>query len=317
MTLLKIYKEKNSDPAWNERFFSLAKNKQGRVFKYINTNFRTQSAFATQFTRFENVEGVARSDWGVQDTHSQEVDKQRVVKLLEAELFQGFKENGGMTYRKTAKGVSYRKYIDEGFEESEKWIINYFYLLNGNYDNEHNHIPIKTKEVLNLLNLLGIGEKNLLDLLSEFLKAKNKEDLIKEDLFYIMSFYADLEFLEMYFHSNPEEKGELHAYILNNLQQENDQCCISHKYRTGGNYAYGMLMDEVKVFYVTYILLKIKWQETKYVFNKLLEEYNKIFPFNDKEQVVAYLQGEINIFEPILFDVFGEYGGGGRTCFIH
>lgn len=305
MNLLKIYKKKNEDLVWRERFFSLAKGKEGRVFKYINTNFRTQSSFVTQFTRFENVEGVARSAWGVQDTHSQEVDKQRVVKLLEAELFQIFKESGEVKYRKTAKGESYKKYIDESFGEGGKWIINYFYLLNGSYDNEHNHIPIKTKEVLNLLNLLSVKEGDLLNLLSEFLKARNKEDLIKKDLFYVMSFYADMEFLEMYFHSKPEEKGELHEYILNNLQQENDQCCISHKYKTGGNYAYRMLMDEVKVFYVTYILLKIKWQETKYVFNKLLEGYNKIFPLNDKEQIIAYLQGEIDVFEPILFDVFG------------
>ena len=78
MNLLEEYKHKNKDPAWRDMFSSLAKNKQGRVFNHINTNFRTQNAFVTQFTEFEKVEGVSRCDWETQSVGGQEFDKHRV-----------------------------------------------------------------------------------------------------------------------------------------------------------------------------------------------------------------------------------------------
>lgn len=301
MALLEIYKDKNKDSDWAEKFFSLAKNKKGNVFKYINTNFRTQSAFTHQFKEFEGVEGVERNEWRMQDAHKQEVDKQRVVKLLEAKLFQEFK-NGGLRYKKTEKGISYKKHINYEFLENEKWIVNYLYLINGNYVNEKNHIIERTKEVLRLFQLLNLEDK-VSTLFKNVLNAGDIKKLMREDLFYIMSFYDDVEFLEMYFKSNAEEKQELHEYIIKNFGEQNDLCCISRKYKPGGNYNYTMAIDEMRVFYTTHLLLKIKMESLQGVLVSLLSMYGENFEL-DQKKVLTYIKEEDEIFEPILLDVF-------------
>ena len=303
MKLLEIYKEKNNDAAWKNRFFSLAKGNAGSVYKYINTNFRTQKSFISQFTSFEGVESIDRADWRVQDGNKQEVDKQRVVKLLEARLFQEFK-NGGLEYRKTEKGRSYRKYIDKKFGESERWVINYLYLLDGNYQNEKNHIIERTREILGLFHMLGLTASDVLpSYFKEFFGAEDKKGIINKDLFYIMSFFADPDFLEIYFKSAESDKQELYEYISQNLQKENDLCCISQKYKTGGNYSYSMVLDEVRVFQMTYFLLNSRGGSQKFNFEGLLDECKEIFDF-DSEEVVRYTREESEVFDLIFSNVF-------------
>ena len=301
MTLLGIYKNKNGNVDWVEKFSSLAKNNKGSVFKCINTNFRTQKSFIHQFESFESIEGVGRDEWPVQDTNKQEYDKQRVVKLLEAKLFQEFK-NGGLRYKKTKKGVSYRKYIDYEFSEDEKWIVNYLYLVNGNYTNEKNHIIEKTREILKLFQLLKL-EDEISTLFKKALSAGNVKELVKEDLFYVMSFYDDVEFLEIYFNSTKEEKTELQKYIIKNYEEQNNLCCVSKKYRSGGNYRYNMAIDEIKVFYTTHLLIKAKTENLQETFACLLNMYKENFKI-DKEKILTYIKEEDEIFEAILLDVF-------------
>ena len=301
MSLLEIYKDRNNDSAWMERFSSLAKNNKGRVFEYVNTNFRTQKAFITHFKEFENIESVERGDWNTQKNHGQEADKHRVVKLSEAKLFQVYKSGEDLKYRKTQKGVSYKKYIDLNLQENESWIINYLYLINGNYGNKNNHIIERTKEVLKLFQLLDLGDKESL-LFKSAHNTKNQKELFEEDLFYTMSFYDDIEFLEIYFKSDTEEKKELQEYIIKNFEEKNNLCCISRKYKSGGNYSHGMAIDEIKVFYTTFLLIKIKDKNQQNIFTSLLDAHNKFFKLN-KYAILDHIQKEHNIFEPISLDI--------------
>lgn len=302
MKLLDIYKEKNSDHVWKLKFFSLADGKSGRVFKYINTNFRTQHSFINQFNEFEKVENVVRESWETYQNYSPEKDKHRVIKLLEAQLFKKQLIEQSSRYVKTKKGILYKKYIDKRYGKNESWIINYLYLLNGNYRNEKNHIFETTKELVKNLTMLDIEINDILLLCKETLKAKKLEDLVRKDLFYVMSFHGDIEFLEVYFKSNNTEKQTLHKYILKNIAENNKLCCISHKYASGGNYSLSMAIDEIKVFYLTFILSRITNNGLEYIYSNLLKTYNKIFSFN--EGIVAdYLQQESEIFDLILEDV--------------
>lgn len=296
--LLEVYKEKNADPAWKNTFFSLGRNMKGRAFKYQNTNFRHQKSYIHHFTQFEEIEDKDRADWPTQDGHGQEIDKQRVVKMLESKLFKrGLGSH--VSYNKTEKGFSYRKYIDRKFADNESWIINYLYLLDGNYGNEKNHVVQTTKEILKLTHLIDINEDKRSHLFKDVLLAKKTKDIIQKDLFYLMSFYGDPEFIEIYFHSVDQEKETLHEYIIKNIEEDNKLCCISHKYRQGGNYSFPMAIDEIKVFYITSLLLEIKSTNVQYVFNKLLAEYGRFFDFN-RDVVFDYLEEEMEVFESIL-----------------
>ncbi len=309
MSILDIYKERNTNVAWKTKFVSLATGNKGRLFNYINTNFRQQKSFIPQFEKFENVENIDRNNWEIQEGHGQEKDKQRVVKLLEAMLFQRKQKQQAsprsgrqFVYKKTDKGVSYKKYIDKKYEKDQSWIVNYMYLLNGNYGNEKNHISQATKRLLDILRMLNISEKDLPNLFKEIIDTKKVRELITKDLFYVISLYGDIEFLEMYFNSSATEKKELHDYITTNLDNRDTICCISNKYRAGGNYSHPMAIDEIKVFYFTYVLLKPKSKNLKYVLGNLLNVYGKFFNFNKKE-TREYLNEESKIFDLILEEV--------------
>lgn len=316
MSLLDTYKERNADPSWKIEFSRLAEGKSGRVFKYFNTNFRTQKSFVSQFSRFERVENVSRDEWHT-GGHGQESDKQRVVKLLEAQLFQRVKHIDATTnqeellYKKTGKGQSYKKYISKfrnaNQNANRNWIINYFYLLNGNYGNEKNHIVETTKKILGVSRMLEICERNLYQFLIGAIHTKNNDgnntrklvSLMNNEFFYIMSFYNDIEFLEIYFKSNVQAREELHNYITDNWQARNTACCISEKYKSGGSYSYLQALDEIKVFYLTYMLLSIKTTHIRSVFKNLLTKYVRNFPTNQKI-VFDYLMEESETFFVIL-----------------
>lgn len=309
MSILDIYLSRNSNSHWKTTFVSLAKGNKGRFFNYINTNFRQQKSFISQFNEFEPVEDVDRSQWDVQEHHGQERDKQRVVKLLEARLFQrkfvasqSLQAERQYTYNKTDKGNSYRKYIDKKCEDAQSWIINYVYLLNGNYGDEKNHILEATKRLLEIFRILNVPGEDISHLFDEIIHTKRVADLVTKDLFYIISFYGDIEFLEMYFAASDEEKTDLHNYILANLKNKDITCCVSNKYVSGGNYSHPMAIDELKVFYFTYVLLKLKSKDLNYVLDNLLDSYGQFFKF-DKNETLEYLNEESEIVYLILEEV--------------
>ncbi len=110
MSLLNIYKEQNKNLDWFEKYHSLGKNKRGRVFGYINTNFRTQSSFISHFKEFENVEDIDRKDWTI-TSYGQESDKHRVVNMLSSKLFkkEKIKKKEKIFYIQKQRKVKYIK----------------------------------------------------------------------------------------------------------------------------------------------------------------------------------------------------------------
>jgi hypothetical protein len=138
MSLLEIYKKKNEDGNWFADHSTLGKGMAGRMFEYTNTNFRTQSAFMAQFLKFLEIENKPREEWEKQEHHGQEIDKHRVVNMIQSKLFK--KDVDGL-YSRTAKGHLYGDFAKmENLSEDDKWFINYLFLINGYYFNRKNYI---------------------------------------------------------------------------------------------------------------------------------------------------------------------------------
>lgn len=50
--ILDYYLRKNEDPEWVTKYSSLAKENDGKIFEYVNTNFRKLDSFENAFIEF-------------------------------------------------------------------------------------------------------------------------------------------------------------------------------------------------------------------------------------------------------------------------
>ncbi|MFA5208006.1 MAG: hypothetical protein WC428_05100 [Candidatus Paceibacterota bacterium] len=303
MSLLEVYKEKNRDNEWLEKYSGLAKDKFGRFFEYTNTNFRSQSSFIGDFTEFSKIENKPSSQWPTNKKTGQKDHKHMVVNMVQSKLF---KKNSDNLYSKTTKGVFYGDFIKIEMPDHEKWFINYIFLLNGYYFNRKNYIVNRTEDLLNsLLSVDGITEELLTRETEKILKLKKNSfsEMIRQDFFYLHSFYNDSDFLINYLRSSIAEKEELAKYIEENRENKDYKCCISKKYQLGGNFNQSMLLDEVKVFLLTFSFIKIENKNLNNVYRLIIDIFDqKISSFN-KDFVFSYLVENKDIFDPIFEEI--------------
>ena len=303
MSILEIYKRKNSNHEWFDDHFSLADDAHGRVFEYTNTNFRKQDSFMTHFSSFLEVENLPRTNWPKQENHGQEIHKHMVINMIQSKLFK--KDLNGF-YSKTAKGVSYKDFIQLELSENEKWLINYLFLLNGYYLNRKNYIIQRIKEdILGFLLVTDGITSELLIKEAKSLLLLAQEDiyiLLRKDFFYIHSFYNDSEFLTAYLRSTNNEKEELANYIEQNLKNSTFNCCISKKYKSGSNFTKAMLLDEIKVFLVTFLFIQTKALNLNSIYTKFVDIFTENIDVLTKKTVLDFLFSNKNIFDVI----FGE-----------
>ncbi|MDD2636940.1 MAG: hypothetical protein PHW82_15715 [Bacteroidales bacterium] len=303
LSLLDIYKERNKDKDWLENYSGLSKNKFGRLFEYTNTNFRTQKAFITGFEKFLEIENKERSRWVKSKNAKQETHKQMVVNLVQSKLF---KKNISSSYSRTKKGFLYGKFIEEEMQSSEKWLTNYLFLLNGYYFNRKNYIINRTEDLLGyLLSVNEITEELLISKIKEILKlTKNSfSEMIRKDFLYIHSFYNDSDFLTIYLRSSLNEKEELAEYIETNRNNKDYRCCISKKYQISGNFNQSMLLDETKVFLLTFLFIKADKKNLNNVYQVVVDIFNDNITILDKNFILDYLYKNRDIFDPIFEEI--------------
>lgn len=302
MSLLEIYKNKNNDKDWFEDHFSLGKGKAGRMFEYTNTNFRKQDSFIGHFLKFQEIENLPRESWPKQASHGQEIHKHMVINMIQSKLYKKNKEG---LFSKTNKGTLYSNFITAEMPEEEKWLVNYLFLLNGYFLSQKNYIIYRVKENLlgQLLSADGLNEELIINSAKELLNTETIGQLFRSPFFYIHSFYNDSDFLINYFRSTEEEKEELAQYIENNLQNKTFQCCISSKYRLGGNFNKEMIQDETKVFLLTLLFVRLKNVNLSNIYNIFVNTFNSSIAVINTRNVLTYLNANTSVFEPIFYDV--------------
>lgn len=304
MNILNIYKEKNNNQAWFEDHFSLAYGTHSSIFEYTNTNFRKQDSFLSHFSSFLEIENSPRVDWPRQANHGQEIHKHMVMNMIQSKLF---KKDVNDLYSKTAKGVLYADFINSNISGQEKWIINYLFLLNGYYLNRKNYIIHRVRDDIlpSLVATDGITLSFLIKEAKALLSSEQRDiyDSLRNDFFYIHSFYNDQDFLIAYLRSTKEEKEELANYIEQNLKNSQFNCCISKKYKSGGNFNRAMLLDETKVFLVTLLFTQTKNANLDNIYKKFTEIYLDNIGTLSKKTVLGYLYKNKDIFDSIFEDI--------------
>ena len=302
MTLLEIYKEKNENNEWFTTHSSLAKDAMGRMFEYTNTNYRTQKAFTDQFEKFLEIENKERDQWSRQEHHQQEVDKHRVVNMMQSKLFK--KDVNGL-YSRTTKGVLYSEFIELDLPEDDRKLLNYLFLLNGYYTNRKNYIIYRVKEDLlgYLLSTDGVTEDLLIDSAKTLLETDSLSTALRSHFFFLHSFYDDSDFLISYLRATDEEREELAEYIESNLDAENFVCTISKKYQPSGNFNHNMLTDEARVFLLTLLFIQTKEINISNIYDVFADNFNEHIAEIEKENVLKYLHDNKNVFDSIFVDV--------------
>lgn len=298
--LLTYYIEKNSIPEWRANFSSGAAKLT--MYAYKGTNGRSLTSMIKIFQNLEEVENKPRSEWPRKDTTGQEIHKQYTTPMLETKLF--YRENG--IFHKTAKGIEYRKFIDTKLGKEEEWLINYLFLLDAFILNRENYLITRSNDIKNIY-LKVLPEDYVDNVTFDFLKnsvsIKKFEELVQEDYLFLNSFYRDSEFLKLFYEASNEERLELKKYVLQNHNSQTYNCCISKKYKPGGNYNVNMIKEDAKVYCFSKLISKVKYSNFEQTIKEIIELYSNYFYFN-KNTVLQFSLKNKNIIEPILMNIY-------------
>lgn len=255
MKILDYYINKQSNSAWLTEYQSTSGSKSGKSFPYINTNFRSIMSFFSQLKMFESKDGVPRDRWYDYQQGGQEKDKHRVINLTNA----GFivRQNG--IYNITNKGKTLLALNKEqNITDNEKWPLLLLLLLDYSSDTRCFDIIYVVMNIYTVLNDLGVEAVQLLKYLKIGIKADSKESLFSSDIFWLVSFYKDKEFIKIYLEASEDEKRDLHDYVKSQSHNKLSKDCIAHKFVASGAYAYGTFVDDLKVILSVLIMLMLQ-----------------------------------------------------------
>lgn len=179
MDIKNLYIEMSNNASVYEKYCSTAEKNLGKIFSFFSTNYRglliekngKLNGFAQGFRVLQNVEGQNRADWARRVGTKQEVEKQHVVPMRKAELFQVVNN----TYTKTSRGKVFEKLLsDDSLSYNDKLFLCYLLILPGYFGDIPNYIKNRTNEIFSYLEISGYTVEEILGIQKEFLfRAKN------------------------------------------------------------------------------------------------------------------------------------------------
>ncbi len=294
MKLLDFYKDLSSNSRVHEFYFSTSGKNGGKVFSFINTNYRgiltlrgnELQGFAKGFRVMEGVEGNPRSTWDRSIITNQEKQKQHVVNMRQSELFRVIDD----TYHKTSRGIVFKKMLDNpSLTYYEKKFICLLLLSASYFNYTPNYIIEQTKVFFARCNEAGYSDYEILKLQKEFIEFAKKSDevelIFQYDYLYLDSFYKkcnDIDFLSVYCESAKEEKEELKNYIQTNYAKHQYSCVLSHKFKPCGNYTKNTILDNAWILFVIKRILDCNNKNFDEFIKNAIQVYNELFNIDEK-----------------------------------
>lgn len=290
MSIYSMYLDRQKNPLWVTKFQSTSNNQCGKTFSYINTNFRSISAFFNQLVMFEPKDGLRRRDWNDYQDNGQEKDKHRIINLMNA----GFLIQQGDIYRITSKGkLVLSLYRDKNLSDADKWALLLLLLLDYTYDGKELDIIYSSMSLYKDLEDAGISAIELLKFLKAGLHVSSREDLFSLDIFWLVSFAKDKEFVKCFFNSTNSEKQELYDYVKMCSRNKNSTDCIAHKFVSGGAYSVPTFVDDLRVIISLLILLML--QDVNSI--NYLRLYAKLFHIIKDDNLIGFYNNNRTIFD--------------------
>ena len=260
MNILEYYINKQSDENWVEEFQSTAQEKHGKFFKCLSVNFRSLKSYYVQLNAFKNKDGLKRSKWNDYQNNGQEKDKHRIQALKNAKLIINVDDKFFITEKgRTALKIA----NDKTLSDKEQWL--FIYMLLVDYDSDGEELDI-IKSVLDFsasLEALGIYATDLIAYLKDAINLTKKIDLFSKDIFWLITFYKDKEFIRLFLQSTENEKNQLFEWVIGCSKNKKSVDCIAHKFVSGGCYTGGMFNEDVNIILCTLILLTLQDENYK------------------------------------------------------
>lgn len=288
MTILEYYKEKQKDPSWVIEYQSTAQDKHGKIFNCLNVNFRSLKSYYVQTDAFKSKNGLKRSEWNNYQSTGQEKDKQRIQPLKNAKIIVSSDDMFFITKKGKLILDINGNYV---LSDKEKWLIMYMLILDFEFDDRDFDILRSVIELAHNLEKISINTTDLLLMLKNSINLTNKFDLFDKDIFWLISFANDLDFIRLYNNSSPEEKKDLYNWIEFCSSNENTCDCIAHKYISGGAYSGPMFNEDVNIILCSLVLLSLQ-DDNYFNFVKIMSrvyhevDYNKIVEIIKKNEEI-------------------------------
>ena len=293
MSLVELYKQLCLNPEYYDFYYSTSGKNGGKVFYFINTNYRgilsssngELQGFAKGFRVIENVENVKRSSWARKAGTLQEIEKQHVVNMRKAEFFRVVDD----AYTKTSRGIVFKKMVEDNqLSYLEKKFICLLLILSGYFADIPNYILEQTKFFFDRCYEAGYTVDEILAVQKDFIGcaeslSKNSSYFAHEYL-YLDSFYRsfnDIDFLKLYKESSTSERQELSKYIITNHRSKSNNCILSNKYRSGGNYTFNTLLEDAWILFVARKILDAHIVDFDDFVSTAIDAYRELFNVNE------------------------------------
>ena len=305
MNILEYYITQQSNKLWYEKFLSTSGKMSGKTFSYINTNFRSINSFLVQFIKITSKLGKNRNEWNSYLPGGQEADKHRIVNLANAE----FITLNGEKYNITYKGLVLLDLDLANLSESENWFLLFLLLLDYHNDRQLDLI-LTVNGTFEKLEQIGFDKTNILRMLSEAFLIKSKQDLFSKDIFWLISFINDNDFLKLFVSSDEKEKNRLKEYVIDCSSYKDSFDLIAHKFKNSGVYNLKTFKEDLKVLYFTKILLDnidLKFEE---IVSNILNEYKKYYLPYGENNIQSFIKNHKSAFLMIINTIKEEFNYG-------
>ncbi len=304
MNIYDYYIESNKNKNWVTLYQSTANRNYGKTFTYINTNYRSLYAFIDTFEKFLEYNNVDRENWKVNAHHGQEEAKQWVVNMTHSKLFK--KDNNHYTL--TAKGEAFKDFIESDFNDNTEWLILYMFLNNSYFGLKPNYVNKTCANIIESLEKAGYTFEEIKGLIKEALSLPKDApitDVFEKDIFWILTFYKDKDFLSIYKSSTDAEKKSLHDFCISNYKSKTYGDCISYKYKPSGQYAKNTFLDDLKTLYVSACVARENPANLTEYINAALSCFQELFSV-EKEKVENFISKHLGVFQIIYKEAFGN-----------
>ena len=303
MKILDYYIERSKDSNWVMKYQSTSGKNEGKVFQFTNTNFRTINSYKSFFYKFINYVGVDRRNWEKKIKTGQEIAKHHVVRMRQSKLFNS--KNG--IYFLTSKGESFKHMLEMQFSKNEEWLLIYFYLINSYFDLTPLYIKKRVDSLFDIFQKLGYSSTELMQVIENYFSKKitRNKDLFSEDIFWLITFHQDEDFISIFKNSTSEEIESLKQYIRvkEDLRDYND--LIVKKYKINGQYTVSTFNDELKIIYFTKLMIDSRARDLNSVSSFLIKKYENIYSVN-YSKLYDFFNSEEDVFEIILNEFNGH-----------
>lgn len=293
MTVLEYYLNQQQIETWKKKFLSTSVSQSGKLYSYYTTNMKKGIySLLTQFSAFLPKINIDRAMWNDNMRSGQEADKHRIISLINAGLIR----NSDTKYLFTYKSVTMNDICNAELRDCEKWFL--LLLLVIDYDCEARKLDLlkTTKETFDLFKDSEISSEYIMEKLKSALHYTDREELFNADIFWLVNFVRDSDFIKKYFNATSEEKESLHSYVLNCRQNENTQDLIAVKFKNGGAITPTGFVDELKVLYFSKIILSNATDSFDTYIGKTIDEFENRFPLARKDKIYNFILNHKSVY---------------------